>query len=265
VVFIQTTLVHAADQQAHSGLQASMVPQPTLAPGLPPGAVDVARSSPQVAAATGIMQTTVLGAARLPGDQNLTSDTFAAQAVTQPGLAATLSLDVTSGNIASLSGHTAALSTVLARQLGAHAGSTVKLWLGDGNTVTVRVVAIYARGLGYGDVTLPMPLASAHATNALDSLILVRLSASADPRTAGPGVLRRLSARYAGITGLSRDGFEAEQRKLLQLTTGLNYLVLAVIFLFTGIAVVNTLVMATAERRREFALLVFAVRPDARS
>lgn len=121
--------------------------------------------------------------------------------------------------------------------------------------MAVRLAAVYANGLGFGDVTLPMPLAAAHTTNPLDSLFLIKSAFRADPRLVQSSLVQHLRARYAGIASLPRDGFEAQQRHLLQLSAWLNYLVLAVIFLFTAIAVANTLVMATAERSREFALL----------
>jgi len=240
VVFVQATLVRAAGLQARRGLLAGTVLQPRLAPGLPAGVVTAARAAPGVAAATGVMQTTVLGAALLPGDRHLTADSYGAQGVTPEGLASTLDLGVKSGTLAGLTGRTAALSTALAGQIGARVGDTVKIWLGDGTPAALRLVATYARGLGFGDVTLPMPLAAAHVTSPLDSLILIRWARPADPGTARPGLLRRLDARYAGVAGLPRGAFDAEQRQLLQLSVWLNYLVLAVIFLFTVIAVANT-------------------------
>src|SRR5207248_487266 len=63
------------------------------------------------------------------------------------------------------------------------------LWLGDGTQVRLKVVALYKRGLGFGDVLLPRDLVAAHAATPLDDDLLVD----------GGGDLSPLTSRFAGL------------------------------------------------------------------
>ncbi|GAB3881284.1 hypothetical protein GCM10029964_037110 [Kibdelosporangium lantanae] len=103
------------------------------------------------------------------------------------------------------------------------------------------MVAVYRNGLGFGDVTLPHDVVIGHTTSRLDSEILV---SGADPTPAlasYPGL--RVTDRAARVE-LPDAGF-----------TSVNLLINMIVLGFIAIAVVNILVLATAARVREFALL----------
>lgn len=107
------------------------------------------------------------------------------------------------------------------------------------------MVAIYGRGLGFGEITLPHHLLAAHTTDRSDQAILVRADAA----------LRGLAATHPGLVVLDRVGLAAAGQAQRRAQGWPSLIALAVLLAYIAIAVVNTLVMATAARGREFALL----------
>ncbi|HEU5024388.1 MAG TPA: ABC transporter permease [Spirillospora sp.] len=238
-LFAQSTVVHATTVQFADGNRADQVIVAD-GPGLPPGAADAARRVPGVTAATPVKRTTVVMAVKELGERNLRSLT--AQGV-GAGAAATMDPKVASGGLGALRGDTVALSRDVAG--GLHVGSTTPLWLGDGTRIDARVVAVYDRGLGFGDVLLPHDLAVAHSSTPLDDHVLVRGSAD----------LRSVTSAYPGARTVDRDAFGAELSDETRLQGFINYVVVGAIAGFILIGLVTTLALATAARRREFALL----------
>jgi putative ABC transport system permease protein len=172
---------------------------------------------------------------------------FAAQGLSPSGLDRTMDLQPREGRLADLRGETVALSTMAAETLGVDVGDTVELHLGDGTAMRPRVVATYGRGLGFGDLTLPHDVLAAHTTTRLDQSVLVSAS---DPVAA-----QRSLAALPGLTVTDRAGLSAAGQAQRDTETWVNLIALFVILGYVAIAVVNTLVMATAARSREFALL----------
>jgi putative ABC transport system permease protein len=164
-----------------------------------------------------------------------------------------MNLGVTSGSMAGLVGDTVALSRSAAAALGVSVGQTAQLHLGDGTAVTPRVVAIYDNGLGYGDVTLPNATVIDHTTSRLDADILVRAAPGANA-----AVGKALDAALAGDPGVTvsgRDTFSAAQAGTLASQSDASLILDGILLAYIMIAVVNSLVMATAARAREFNLL----------
>ncbi|MGW6980854.1 FtsX-like permease family protein [Streptomyces sp. NPDC054932] len=244
VLFITPTLGDAARAQARDGIRAQWV-LAAQGPGVTREAAERIRRTPGVTAATEIVHTSVR--------VGLTK--YAAQGVTPAGLTRTWDPGITGGSLDGFGEGTAAVSELAAEQLGLKPGSPLKLTLGDGTPVTLTVSAVYARGLGFGDLTLPHGLVAAHADNPLASSVLV----AAEPGSgtgreqlaaavqASPGV-RVLSAAEADRARAERQDAGAE----------INLLAMGLVLAFTAIAVVNTLAMSTAERFREFAMLRLA-------
>ncbi|WP_344271586.1 ABC transporter permease [Actinomadura napierensis] len=238
-LFAQSTVVHATAAQFADGDRADQVIVAD-GPGLPQGAADTARRVPGVTAATPVKSTTVVMAVKELGEKNLRS--LGAQGVGADA-AATMDPQVTSGGLAALRGNAVALSRDVAG--GLHVGSTTPLWLGDGTRVDARVVAVYDRGLGFGDLLLPHDLVAAHASTSLDDHVLVR----------GHADLRPVTAAYLGARAVDRDAFGARLSDETRLQGFINYVVVGAIAGFIVIGLVTTLALATAARRREFALL----------
>ncbi|MFC6883156.1 MULTISPECIES: ABC transporter permease [Actinomadura] len=238
-LFAQSTVVHTTKAQAADGNRADRV-LVSAGPGVPAGAADAARALPGVTAATAVKNTTVVMTVKELGDRNLRSLT--ARGVS-PDAERTMDPKVSSGRLADLRGRAVALSRDVAS--GLHVGSVKTMWLGDGTRIEPRVVAIYDRGLGFGDLLLPHDLVAAHAASPLDDHVLVRGRADLSP----------VAARYAGVRAAGPDELGARLSEQLRLQGVVNYVVVAAIAGFVLIGVVTTLALATAARRREFALL----------
>lgn len=172
---------------------------------------------------------------------------YAAQGVDPAGLARTLDLAPRDGDLNALRGNTIALSTMAAETVGAGIGDEVEVYLGDGVVVHPEVVATYQRGLGFGDLTLPHDVLVAHTTSRLDQSILVD--------AADAGAAARSLARIPGVVVADRQALAAAGQSERDANSWVNLIALFVILGYVAIAVVNTLVMATAARSREFALL----------
>ncbi|MBX7470351.1 FtsX-like permease family protein [Streptomyces sp. MAG02] len=251
VLFVQPTLADAARAQTRDGIRADWV-LTAQGPGVPGEAARRVRTTPGVAAATEIVHSSV----------RVGLDKYAAQGVTPGGLSGTWNPDVTSGSIDRFSAdnateaRSAAVSQLAADQLGLHPGSRLSLTLGDGTPATLTVAAVYARGLGFGDITLPHDLLARHMDNPLASAVLISLDQS------GPSVthseLVSSVREFQGISVLTRSSASGIQADKQQSNAEGNYLAMGLVLAFTAIAVVNTLAMSVSERVREFAMLRLA-------
>ena len=101
--------------------------------------------------------------------------------------------------------------------------------------------------MGVGEVMLPFDPAREHTTGQMAHQVLL-----SGPDTAS---VRDLVDSSAGAVVSDRQESLAAQQSERELNAWVNYLLLGVISAYIAIAVVNTLVMATGERFREFALL----------
>ncbi|MFL6072764.1 MAG: ABC transporter permease [Mycobacteriales bacterium] len=239
VLFTQTTIKHGTLTQGRERVVADRVIQPT-GPGVPAGAVARVATLPGVKAAVGVAPTQVVTRGQ---------DQMAAQVVA-PGarpadIASVLDLGVREGDLADLRGRTVAMSSTMAG--GHHVGDTLRFWLGDGTPVSLRLVAVYRRGLGFGDYLLPWEVAGAHTTARTVSTILVSGTVSADAVRQATG--------WPGLTVAGSAVLHSQDEKDQDLNAWMNYMLLGMLIAFTAIAVGNTLVMATLDRTGEFARL----------
>lgn len=238
VLFVQPTLGDAARAQARDGVRADWVVA-SQGPGVPGDAARRLRAQDDVV--TEVVRTTV----------RVGLDKYAAQGVTPAGLARTWDPDVTAGSLGELAEDTVAVSELAADQLHLTPGSTLKLTLGDGTPATLTVAAVYARGLGFGDLTFAHDLLARHVDNPLSSSLLV---STARTQTQLSTTLREFPG-LAVISPATADSLQAERQ---QANAEVNFLAMGLVLAFTAIAVVNTLAMSVSERVREFALLRLA-------
>ncbi|MER6257206.1 FtsX-like permease family protein [Streptomyces sp. NPDC001584] len=244
VLFITPTLGDAARAQARDGIRAQWV-LAAQGPGVTREAAERIRRTPGVTAATEVVHTSVR--------VGLTK--YAAQGVTPAGLTRTWDPEVTGGSLDGFGEGSAAMSELAADQLGLKPGSPLKLTLGDGTPVTLTVSAVYARGLGFGDLTLPHGLVAAHADNPLAGAVLV----AAEPGSGtGREQLAAAVRAFPGVQVLSAADADAARAERQDAGAEINLLAMGLVLAFTAIAVVNTLAMSTAERFREFAMLRLA-------
>ncbi|MEU8327807.1 FtsX-like permease family protein [Micromonospora sp. NPDC048839] len=241
VWFLQNNLERQTTRQSSAGTLAERV---LVAPGgLPADAAREVRELPGVRAATGVRRTQVVVRA-LGGIEPVS-----AQSVDPAGITSTMDLAVREGNLADLRAGTVALSAMQASSSGWDVGDQAELWLGDGTPVTLDVVAIYGRGLGFGDVTLATETVAGHTAGGTDDEILVR---------AGPEADTALAAWSAGRPGTEVLDAATRTRLLstdLALGAWLNRLLIGVMVGYAALAAATTMVLAALARRRELALL----------
>ena len=246
--FLQTSIQHAAAQQSRAGLVADQVIT-TAGAGLPAGVTQAARHVPGVAAAGGIVRSTMFS------DQG---DEYTAEGAGANALPATIDLGTVSGSLSALRGDTVAVDTVTASDLHLRVGSTFQGWFGDGAPATLRVVAVYRRGLGFANLTLPSDVLRPHTATGLDSVVLV-----ADARGSNhSGVLAALARAIQGLDPGARvatpsDYQAAVNAQIAQNTWTIHVIVLALL-VYVIIAALNTLAMAALARRGELAILRLA-------
>lgn len=235
-----------AATQASAGVIADLrVAAPS---GLSPEAVDVIREMPGVIEASGVaLSAAVVDSFDFEG--KLERAEHVLQGVDPENIAHSLDLRVREGSLADLDGiATVAVSTDAAQTLGLGIGGTVVGHLGDGSPLKATVVAVYERGLGFGDLTMAAEEVRAHTTTGLDSFALVAVDEAATGE-----VRAALEAR--GLLVTDGSGQEAAGAGAHAQNGWVNLVALLVILGYIAIAVVNTLVMATGERSRELALL----------
>ncbi|MFI0479487.1 ABC transporter permease [Actinomadura sp. 9N215] len=219
ILFSQTTMGHAATRQATDGTIAAHVAGPKV----PHSTAEELRRAPGVTAVTEVLQSTV----------RVDLENYAIQGVTPAGLDRTMDLDVRDGSLKNLDPSTIAVSATAADRLGVRPGDRLRLNLGDGTPIRPTVIAVYGRGLGFGDLTVSHDLLAAHVDDPRGTLLIAG--------TPPPG----LPTTDAAALAESRATTNAE----------VNHVAMALIIAFTAIAVVNTLAMSTSDRAREFALL----------
>ncbi|MBM2619035.1 FtsX-like permease family protein [Actinoplanes sp. LDG1-06] len=228
VWFLQDNLQRQTVTQSRDGMLADRVladPQ-----GLPATTADRVRRTGGVEAATGVQHTSVV--VRVFDG----AETVVARTVEPSQLGSTMDLGVREGSLAGLTGDTMAVSALQASSSGWKVGDQAEMWLADGTLVKRSVVAIYDRGLGFGDVVMP------YASGPYDE-ILVRTDGRADPALAALGQVRTAD----DLTGqLGRD---------LAISAWLNKLLITVMVAYAALAAGNTMVMAALARGRELALL----------
>src|SRR5437763_1833835 len=243
LLFSTTTIDHAVTQQKQAGLTGQLTVTSSGA-GLPAAALTDARATPGVRSAVALTPT-ALGPSLGASDDALPAQILAG------GQGGGLDVGVTAGSLTALHGNTIALSRQRADAAHSRIGDRVAIMLGDGTRAHATVVAIYSRSLAFGDALLAPALVAGHQTTPLLGTILVRTSHPADvaPR------LRALGARYPGLQVADRSSLASAADADREMNRWLGPLFVAMIFAFTSIAVVNTLVTIALRRGRELALL----------
>ncbi|MGW8063601.1 ABC transporter permease [Streptomyces ziwulingensis] len=171
-----------------------------------------------------------------------------ARAVGSPrGLAATSRLPLAAGRATDLDDH----SIIVNEEWERHSvGQDVRVWLGDGTERTLRIAAVMRTGTGGNGVYVTAANAAGAPVDRAD----VTLADGADGEAVAAGL--REAVRAAGGQVLTRDEWVAATYPETDRPTRLGVLlVLGIALLYTGISLVNTMVMATADRVRDLAVL----------
>ncbi|WP_331770953.1 ABC transporter permease (plasmid) [Embleya sp. NBC_00888] len=228
------------------------------APGLPAEVAGAVRGLPGAETVSAIRRTEVVA------DVLGTPDVIPAGLVDPAGVERVLDLGVRAGRLADLAApDTVTVGRTYARARDLHVGSGLTVRLGDGRRREARVVAIFDRPLGFADLVFAGPgageapgpprVGGVPPADDLDDAVLVRVAAGHERvfDAALAAYLREHPTVEVRDGGSYADDADTE---LAANTTG-SYLVLGVLLVFTAVAMVNTLVVGTADRAREFALI----------
>lgn len=229
VLFAHTTMNRAAQAQVNEGTHADYA----VGPRVPADVVSAVAKVPGVRAVTEVMHATVL-------TNTIERRTIA---VSPHALQDHLDFGVTAGSMAGLAPTTMAVASGQGYRLGGH----VTMTLPDRVRVTLTVIAVYDRHLGFGDFVLDRDLLAAHVDVPFDDELLV--SAPGVPRAE---IVAALTVEPS-VFVMSQVTAEAAQGDVV--STQVGYIALALILGFTSIAVLNNLALTVMRRTREFASL----------
>ena len=132
--------------------------------------------------------------------------------------------------------------------MGVHVGSRLTVYLPDGTPYRATVSALYTRSLASGDVLIPASAVAGH-TGAAPGFAQVLVSGG----TAGG--LAALAAGHPGWHVASRSVANAAAERAAAQDGFANNLILGLVAALAAVALVNTLAVATVERRRALRLL----------
>ncbi|MEV6004436.1 FtsX-like permease family protein [Streptomyces griseomycini] len=173
-----------------------------------------------------------------------------ARAAGPRALAATTRLPLAAGRVADLDDGSIIVNEEWERHT---VGERVRVWLGDGTEKTLRIAAVMTTGTGDNGVYVTPANAPGAAVDRVD----VALADGADAGAVAAGL--REAVRSAGGEVLTRDRWVAAASPGTDRTARLGFLlVLGIALLYTGISLVNTMVMATSDRVRDLAVLRLA-------
>ena len=245
-LFMPATVDTEAGRQSRDGVVAGyLVSAP--ASGISADLAARVAELPGVDGVTPVVRSAVLAGTRVLGMDDAV-EAYAVQGVEPQGLDRALDLGVSRGSLERLAEPgTVALSEDLARQSGADVGKDFGFHFGDGTEATAVVVAVYERGLGFGDVTVANDTLRGHTSTGLNDYLLV--SSQEDPGELSDAVAA------LGLTLLDREGMGAAGAEERNAQSWINVIALLVLLGYVGLSVVNTLVMATARRCPELELL----------
>ncbi|MFE4590985.1 ABC transporter permease [Streptomyces laurentii] len=171
-----------------------------------------------------------------------------ARAVDSPKALATVShLPVVAGSLADLDDGGIVVNE---EWLTTRVGEQVSVWLGDGRRARLRIAAVLAVGTGSNGVYVT----AANAAGAGIDRVDITVTGDADRAAAA----RRLRAAGAasGVEVTTADQWVATHYPRSSESTRLGLLmILTIALVYTGIALANTLVMATTDRVRDLAAL----------
>ncbi|WP_369778754.1 FtsX-like permease family protein [Streptomyces sp. R33] len=225
LVFLHTSEERAARQQQEAGLLADHVitdPPSDARPGV------------------AITRTPVLVMAGRGGERRL-------QSASAQGVAGDVTtvqdLGVREGSLAALRPGTVAVDRSLAESARLGVGDRLELRLPDGAPAHPEIVAVYTRGLGLGQVTLPAADLAGHTTAGHATELMIR---GPVPAELGPAVSASAVPVSAWTTAQDPDR---------ELNAWANTTMAAVLGGFAAVAAANTLVMTVLDRRRELRML----------
>ncbi|WP_112247453.1 FtsX-like permease family protein [Kribbella monticola] len=203
-------------------------------------------TTPDVAAADGGIS---VGIIRADGDSAELED---GEGIDPAVAATTRILTPISGELANLTGQTVAVGKEMAGLEHYKVGSEISVVFGDRAKGTLRVVAVLPDAPGVnGSMLVPLALARQHAPAAVPERWFVQPAGGVDPAQLIGALDRQLSGTGAHV--VRAEQWEQEQADGLRKGNQLGLvLLMGPAGLYSGIAIANTLLMGSLQRRHEF-------------
>ncbi|MDQ1015667.1 FtsX-like permease family protein [Streptomyces afghaniensis] len=257
LIYLQTTQNQGARQAFEDNLRADLV-LTSVSGGLPSSLADAIGREPGVAAASayvpssGFLEPSKAEMAEYDGKgRRPKGERVQITGVSPAGIERTTAIRAVSGRLADLRGDTVALPESAAG--GHRIGERIPMRMGDGTVVEPRLVATVGDQRGYGAALMPAAVVAAHTTDGMVPQILVAAAPGTDTarltaELTGPG------APLPGLRAAGRADLVTASAEQNDTQTWVAYLLVAMVVGYAVIALVNSLVMATGERRREFTL-----------
>ncbi|MGY0233296.1 ABC transporter permease [Longispora urticae] len=174
------------------------------------------------------------------------------QAVDPAQLAKTVELPVAEGSLSDLRDDTIVVPDLWGKDM----GESLDIQMGDGTRVSLKVVAIVKATPGNDIAYLSMKYADTakYARTGLARRAQIRIHPDADRPAVDAALQQAITGSGTKLWAASAwvGNETAEARKINSLR---QQVVLGIVVLFCFIAIVNTLMMATADRRRDLAVL----------
>lgn len=264
LIYLQTTQSSGGERAFRENLRADLVVT-SVSGGLPLDLVETVARQPGVEAASA--QVSTIGyidppAPRKPapgsedeGDEPDEPEPTEVpmQGVTPAGLDRTTAFRAAGGSLTELTGDTVALPTAFAEASGHRLGDKVPMRLGDGTRVELTLVATVDGRRGYETALVPAALLVPHTDSGLLPQIMVKAEPGADQAELAR-TLSALAADHPGLRVADRAALAVVQAEADETQTWMSYLLLGMVVGYATIALVNTQVISTTERRREFML-----------
>ncbi|MEU8542154.1 ABC transporter permease [Streptomyces sp. NPDC048717] len=245
VVGSTLTFGDARTLQSRDALSARYVVEPAKGPVLGPGTVEKLRALPGVGTTT-IRTTWLNGLSGGAGFSPAAAGTLSATAV-DGNAAATWKLPAEAGSLDDLKGSTLAVSGELAKANGWQVGDKLDTTLDDGTPRTLTVVALVKTPLSLAEVLLPYSVVAGH------------LSADRGPTaaflTAPDGAAAPALDPAAGLKVTAADAWGGADDARSHADWIAMIAILGPALLYALIAIVNTMMMSTGDRLRDFATL----------
>ncbi|PXY27625.1 FtsX-like permease family protein [Prauserella muralis] len=177
------------------------------------------------------------------GEYETEADNVDALVVDPAAYARTHRAEPVAGSLTRLRGNTVAVTA----DSGFPLGTTVDARIGD-RDVPLRVVAVLPMTFAGGSMLLPVDAVPAAVAARAPSETIVRLAPGADA-----GAVRGALGEFGEVRTLE-EWIDQSASRQQQVSTGIMTVILGLAGLYALIAVVNAVVIAAAERRREFAV-----------
>ncbi|WP_440902270.1 FtsX-like permease family protein [Actinosynnema sp.] len=244
--YTSTTQEAAAVKWFAEDLRADAVVSSTTG-GFDPSVVEQVRQVEGVEAAS--HYTTSAGWIDKPYDGSHVESPWPIQGVDAQNASLITGITPVEGDLSKLTGDTAVLPVEQAADMNVGIGDKVTLRMGDRQPAEVTVVALYEAKSGYESIVVPATLAAKHSTTGMVRQILVAGKEGTGTDALATAVAEKVANVPGAVVG-DRDTIitPAEGSKT---QTWVNYLLVGLVSGYALISVANTLVTATASRKRE--------------